>query len=246
VLVGLTGAVPAGLQVSVRLHPIPSLLFQQISVTILTFVCYSACTFCLSLANTEARFKGKREEVKQPLVNDQSPMGRPTPETGGGKPHHQDHEHFTALKEQGQFDSGDKKLIKPTQQPADPRWESYDRFFRKGPMRPAVFGGHARPSRDRKAEDNHLKPLNYSDEPVDVHTAQLQKEGRLRPDRRKPKEIFRVFYGKPPEGEVPGDASTYLSDPNFRGFAEPMRPAVFGGHVRPNPERKPKGNHPKP
>jgi hypothetical protein len=80
------------------------------------------------------------------------------------------------------------------------------------------------------------------------HFKTLKEEGRLRPDRRRPKEIFRVFYGKPPEGEVPGDASKYLSDPHFSGFAKRgrMRPAVYGGHERPSRERKSEGNQPTP
>jgi hypothetical protein len=175
-------------------------------------------------------------------------MGKPTPETGGGASQNQGLSEFKVLPEQKGVGPRVQKPEEPKQQPADSRWESYDRFFRRGPMKPAVFEGlpSTRPSRQSKDEDNQPKPLNYSHEPVDVHTVQLQEEGRLRPDRRRPKEIFRVFYGKPPEGEVPGDASKYLSDPHFRGFAEPMRPAVIGGHVRPNPERKPNGNHPKP
>jgi hypothetical protein len=73
------------------------------------------------------------------------------------------------------------------------------------------------------------------------HFKALKEDGRLRPNSAKPKEIFRVFYGKPPAGEVPGDASTYLSDPHFSGFARRgrLRPAVFGGHERPSQHTKP-------
>jgi hypothetical protein len=80
------------------------------------------------------------------------------------------------------------------------------------------------------------------------HFKTLKEEGSLRPSSKNPKEIFRVFYGKPPEGEVPGDASKYLSDPHFRGFARRgrMRPAVYGGHVPPSRQRKDKDNQPKP
>jgi hypothetical protein len=173
-------------------------------------------------------------------------MGRTTPETGGGTPQNQSLSEFKPLSQERRVGWGVKKPEEPKQQPADSRWESYDRFFKKGPMRPAVLEGI--PPRRRNDKGAQPKPLNYSHEPVAIHTAQLQKEGRLRPNTTEPKEIFRVFYGKPPEGEVPGDASKYLSDPHFSGFARrgPMRPAVFGGHVRPNHQRKDEDSQAKP
>jgi hypothetical protein len=170
-------------------------------------------------------------------------MGRPTPETGGGASQNQGLSEFKSLSKERGVGWGVKKSEQPKQQPSDPNREAFERFLRSTPMRPAVFEGlpSSRPNRQIKDEDNRPKPLNYSHEPVDVHTAQLQKEGRLRPEGRNSKEIFRVFYGKPPEGEVPGDASKYLSDPHFSGFVRRgrMRPAVYGGHVHPNKEPKP-------
>jgi hypothetical protein len=95
-----------------------------------------------------------------------------------------------------------------------------------------------------EAGGNQGTPHNQDHE----HFKALKKKGRLRPDIKYPKEIFRVFYGKPPEGEVPGDASKYLSDPGFSGFVKfgRSRPAVFGGHERPSRERKPERNQWKP
>jgi hypothetical protein len=87
-------------------------------------------------------------------------MGRPTPETGGGAPHNQGLSEFKVLPEQKGAGPRVQKHGEPKQQPADSRWESYDRFFRKGPMRPAVFEGlpSSRPSRQSKDEDYQPEP----------------------------------------------------------------------------------------
>lgn len=95
-------------------------------------------------------------------------MGRPTPETRADKSHHQDHEHFKALKDQGQFGSGDKKLIKTKQQPADAELEAYERFHggrkpstvfenpirvpRPLPQKPGEQRGEAEPLQFKPAE----------------------------------------------------------------------------------------------
>jgi hypothetical protein len=85
-------------------------------------------------------------------------MGRPTPETGGGGPQNQGLSEFKVLPEQKGIGPRVQKPEEPNQQPADPNREAFERFLRSTPMRPAVFGGHRRPSRERKAEDNHPKP----------------------------------------------------------------------------------------
>jgi hypothetical protein len=84
-------------------------------------------------------------------------MGRPTPETGGGAPQHQGLSEFKPLARERRAGWGVKKPEEPKQQPSDPNREAFERFLRSTPMRPAVFGGHVRPSRERKAEDNHPK-----------------------------------------------------------------------------------------
>jgi hypothetical protein len=85
-------------------------------------------------------------------------MGKPTPETGGGTPHNHGLSEFKPLSKERRVGWGVKKAEEPKQQPADSRWESYDRFFRKGPMHPAVFEGlpPTRPSRQSKDKDNQL------------------------------------------------------------------------------------------
>lgn len=94
---------------------------------------------------------------------------------------------------------------------------------------------------------NHVKALqaeaNFrgSPQPSEPNPAEQQASERL---------------GKPPpkeaeEGEVTAktlpEPAPQPSDPDQGDLLiRPMRPAVFGGHVRPSRERKPKGNHPKP
>jgi hypothetical protein len=87
-------------------------------------------------------------------------MGRPTPETGGGTPQNHGLSEFKPLAKERGVGWAVKKPEEPKQQPTDSRWESYDRFFRKGPMRPAVFEGlpRTRSSRQSKDEDNQPKP----------------------------------------------------------------------------------------
>jgi hypothetical protein len=131
VLVGRTGAVPAGLQASGRLHSFLCLLFQDISVTILTFVCYSACTF-LPLARIPklrlaTEVKGK--EVKDRFHN-HSIMGRPTAETGGGTPQNQGLSEFKPLAKERRVGWGVKKPEEPKQQPANSYHELSD-FYRR-------------------------------------------------------------------------------------------------------------------
>jgi hypothetical protein len=85
-------------------------------------------------------------------------MGRPTPETGGGTPQNQGLSEFKPLAKEREVGWGVKKQEEPKQQLSDPQWESYDRFFRKGPMRPAVFRGHERLSRRRSDDNTQPKP----------------------------------------------------------------------------------------
>jgi hypothetical protein len=65
---------------------------------------------------------------------------------------------FKVLPEQKGVGPRAQKPGEPKQQPADSRWESYDRFFRKGPMRPAGFRGHERLSRRRSEDNTQDKP----------------------------------------------------------------------------------------
>jgi hypothetical protein len=41
--------------------------------------------------------------------------------------------------------------------PSDPKREAFERFLSRGPMRPAVFGGHVPPSHERKPQSDHPK-----------------------------------------------------------------------------------------
>jgi hypothetical protein len=90
--------------------------------------------------------------------------------------------------------NGGKKPEGAKQQPADPNREAFERFLRSTPMRPAVFGGHVRPSRRRSEQRGGGEPF----QPV---PAEQQARERL---------------GKPPpESEKPGEQ---------RGAAEPSKP----------------------
>jgi hypothetical protein len=71
----------------------------------------------------------------------------------GDKPHNHGLSEFKPLSTDRGVGWGVKKPEEPKQQPSDSQWESYDRFFRNGPMRPAVFRGHERLSR-RPSDDN--------------------------------------------------------------------------------------------
>jgi hypothetical protein len=68
-------------------------------------------------------------------------MGRPTPETGGGASQNQGLSEFKPLAKERGVGWGVKKSEEPKQQPSDPNREAFERFFRRGPMRPAVFEG---------------------------------------------------------------------------------------------------------
>jgi hypothetical protein len=52
----------------------------------------------------------------------------------------------------------DEPTAKTPEQMSDPNREAFERFLYRGPMGPAVFGGHVRPSRRRKDEDSQPKP----------------------------------------------------------------------------------------
>ena len=80
-------------------------------------------------------------------------MGRPTPEAGGGTLQNQGLSEFRQLAKEREVGWSVKKQEEAKQQPADSRWESYDRFFRSVPMRSAMFRGHERLSR-RPSDDN--------------------------------------------------------------------------------------------
>jgi hypothetical protein len=158
-----------------------------------------------------------------------------TPE---GRRHNLDLSSLKPLPKGREVGSGVKKPESPSLMEAKTPEEAGEQAITvPGRMRPAVYGGLVRPSHRRR---DNTQPINYYHKPVEVHAAQLQKDARLRPDSRNPKEIFRVFYGKPPEGEAPGDASKYLSDPHFSGFAKrgPMRPAVLEGLPQSRPNRQ--------
>jgi hypothetical protein len=130
-------------------------------------------------------------------------MGRPTPETRGGTPQNQGLSEFKPLAKERGVGWGVKKPEEPKQQPADPRWESYDRFFRKGPMRPAVLEGlpSSRPSRQSKDEVSEKRPLsqkpgeqNGEAEPREPNSTEQQSnssETTPKPRlRRRPRSIY--------------------------------------------------------
>ena len=85
-------------------------------------------------------------------------MGRPTPETGGGTPQNQGLSEFKPLSKERGVGWGVKKPEEPKQQPVDPNREAFERFLRRGPMRPAVFRGHERISRRPSDENTQPKP----------------------------------------------------------------------------------------
>jgi hypothetical protein len=92
---------------------------------------------------TEALTKGVFTQVaKQPNPAEQQAseqLGKPPP------------------KEEGEAEPTAKTLPESAPQPSDPKREAFERFLSRGPMRPAVFGGHVRPRRQRKDEDSQPK-----------------------------------------------------------------------------------------
>jgi hypothetical protein len=86
------------------------------------------------------------------------------------------------------------------------------------PMRPAVYGGHVRPSHEPRPEGK----IDGGDEKPAGQSLQGAKPGEQ--VKQQPEETI-----EPP-----------LNGP------VPMRPAVFGGHKRPHREGSSEGHHPKP
>jgi hypothetical protein len=116
-------------------------------------------------------------------------MGRPTPETGGGTPQNQGLGEFKRLSKERGVSWSVKKPEEPKQQPADSQWESYDRFFRNGPMRPAVLEGVS--PRRQNGEGNQPTPQKPSEQQGDAEQFQPHlKEQQAREQLGKP----------PPEG----------------------------------------------
>jgi hypothetical protein len=127
----------------------------------------------------------KSGEVKQSLVNDQRLMGRPTPETGGGTPQNQGLSEFRPSAKEREVGWGVKKQEEAKQQPADSRWESYDRFFRSVPMRSAMFREHERLSRRRNVEGYQPIPQN----PAEQRGQQpVEEAGKKQPEPEYPQE----------------------------------------------------------
>jgi hypothetical protein len=136
---GAADALREGLQSSGSLHSVSCLSFQEISFTILTFVCYDASTFCLSLPKLRRVGKAKgggAQSVSQPLVSDQQPMGMP--KEGGNKPNDLGLRDFKVLPEHKGVGPRVQKLQEPKPQPSDPGLAAHRRLL-KEPRGSAVF-----------------------------------------------------------------------------------------------------------
>jgi hypothetical protein len=111
----------------------------------------------------KANRKESARSVYQPLVNDQRPMGTRTPEAGGsqGTPHNQDHEHFKALKEQGQFGGGLKKpeALNSEEPRVSTVFESPLRVQRPLPRTPSEQRGETEPFQPNPAEQQAAERL---------------------------------------------------------------------------------------
>jgi hypothetical protein len=115
-------------------------------------------------------------------------MGRPTPETGGGASQNQGLSEFKPLSKEKGVGWGVKKPEEPKQQPSDPNREAFERFFRRGPMRPAVFEGI--PPRRQIVEGNQPTPQKPGEQrgapeaskpnPVEQQTPQRRRTQRER------------------------------------------------------------------
>jgi hypothetical protein len=129
-------------------------------------------------------------------------MGRPTPETGGGASQNQGLSEFKPLAKERGVGWSVKKSEEPKEQPSDSRWESYDRFFRKGPMQPAVFEGL--PPRRQNVEGHQPTPQKPSEErggPEAVKPNPAEQQARERLAKPPPKEYGEVLETLDPEVE---------------------------------------------
>jgi hypothetical protein len=110
-------------------------------------------------------------------------MGRPTPETGGGASQNQGLSEFKPLAKERGVGWGVKKPEEPKQQPADPNREAFERFFRRGPMRPAVLEGI--PPSWQNVEGNQPTPQKPSEERGQSQQSKSTPEGQQTPQRRR-------------------------------------------------------------
>jgi hypothetical protein len=157
--------------------------------------------FCLSLAKTEACCKGKKEGGEIGSNNHMS-----TPKE---IPQNIDPNSLTRRTEMREPGWGVKKPEEPKQQPSDPNREAFERFFRRGPMKPAVFEGI--PPRRQNVEGNQPTPQKPS-------------EQRGEPEASKPNPAEQQAaerLGKPPP-EKAGSDERPEHDPQLRRLAQEL------------------------
>jgi hypothetical protein len=100
---------------------------------------------------------------KEPLVNDHSIMGRPTPESGGGTPQNQGLSEFKPSAKERGVGWGVKKPEEPNQQTLTPDRTLYERFHReRGRRQTGIAGGEAHNETYRRLE--RIRHLDDSDD----------------------------------------------------------------------------------
>jgi hypothetical protein len=109
---------------------------------------------------------------------------------GGDKPGNSGLSDFKVLREHQGLSHRIQKPEEPKQQPSDSRWESYDRFFRKGPMRPAVLEGV--PPRRHNGEGIQPTPQTPSEQRGEPEASKLNPAEQQAVER----------LGKPPPEEA--------------------------------------------
>ena len=138
-------------------------------------------------------------------VNDQNPMG--SPEVTGNKPQNHGLSEFKILTEKRGVGPRVQKPGEPKQQPSDPNREAFERFFRRGPMKPAVLEGI--PPRRHNRESNQPRPQNLGEQ----------------------RGLSEQSQSSPPEQQTPQrqrsrvELSRLAQDPELRGLAKEL----FGG-----------------